>query len=369
MDLLLSEEQAMLRDSAVTFAERRGGGARLRARSEAGAEFDRDLWSDIAEAGWLAILAPEDAGGLGLGLAELCLVAGELGRGLVAEPVAAVAAVARALGPTDIAATVIAGDTVILPALQEGPRAIGDEVPATSLEGTDGAWRVSGRKTAVPHAPAADGFLVSATGAGGLALVRVPGVRTEPRETIDGSTVSDLAFAGTEAEPVAGPNEAPAVLADLLNALHLTAAAELLGIAEAAQDITVEYLKTRQQFDRPIGSFQALQHRAVDNLAAIEMCRSLLRQASRAIDAGAGGPGLASVTLSKASKTALDVCKASVQMHGGIGFTHEHDIGLYLKRALVLSARYGNSGLHRRRYAVYAQGHERATVAPHRPKA
>ncbi len=127
---------------------------------------------------------------------------------------------------------------------------------------------------------------------------------------------------------------------------------------ETAQGITVEYLKTREQFDKPIGSFQALQHRAVDNLAAIEMCRSLIYQAARALDGGGGSPGLASAALSKAAASALDVCKSAVQMHGGIGFTDEHDIGLYLKRAIILAARYGNAGLHRKRYAECAELHD-----------
>ena len=369
MDLLLSEEQSMLRDSAATFAERRGGGARFRARADSGNEIDPDIWREAAEAGWISILAYEDAGGLGLGLAELCLVAEELGRALIAEPVCAAAAVARALGGTDIAASVVAGETVVVPALQEGPRAIGDEIPSVKVSGTDGALTLTGRKTSVPFAGAADRFLVPAMSDAGPVLMLAGAPDARPEATMDGSTSSVLDFAAAPAELLAGPNEAAGVLSVLLDALHLATAAELLGIAEASQDMTVEYLKTRQQFNRPIGSFQALQHRAVDNLAAIEMCRSLIRQAARALDAGGGSPGLASAALSKSSKSALEVCKAAVQMHGGIGFTHEHDIGLYLKRALVLSARYGNSGLHRRRYAVYAEAHDRPAVAPPGPTA
>lgn len=358
MDLLLNDEQTMLRDSAATFTGRRGGAARLRDLREAEAKIDAGIWRQAAEAGWLAILAPESAGGLGLGLTELCLVSEELGKGLVPEPVAAVAAVARALG--DDAEDVVAGDRIVLPALMEGPRAIGDEPPALTATPDGDTLDLDGVKTGVPVPGDAAQFLVSAAGPDGivLAVVDANAADLTDSQTMDGASVGTIVLNGAEAKPVAGPNEAPARIAALLDALHLSNAAELLGVMEAAQAITLDYLKTREQFDKPIGSFQALQHRAVDNLAAIEMCRSLIYQAAGAIDGGGGAPGLASAALSRSAKSALDVCKSAIQMHGGIGFTDEHDIGLYLKRAMTLAARYGNAGLHRKRYAESAEAHE-----------
>jgi alkylation response protein AidB-like acyl-CoA dehydrogenase len=357
MELLLNDEQTMLRDSAATFAERRGGADRLRRQRDTDAKIDRVVWSQAAEAGWLAILAQESAGGLGLGLTELCLVSEELGKGLVTEPVAAAAAVARALGASSDADSVVSGDRIILPALMEGPRSIGDEAPTVTCSTDGDAITLDGVKTGIPCPDDADGFLVSAAGADGPVLVTVDRAETETQAdvTLDGAVIGSIVLNGVPCIQVAGPNEAPALIADLLDALHLGNAAELLGIMEAAQAITVEYLKTREQFGRPIGSFQALQHRAVDNLAAIEMCRSLVFQAARAVDSDGGSPGLVSAALSKAAGSALDICKSAVQMHGGIGFTDEHDIGLYLKRAIMLAARHGNAGLHRRRYAECAE--------------
>ena len=358
MELLLNDEQVMLRDSAATFTGRRGGAARLRDLRDTPAKIDADIWRQAAEAGWLAILAPEAAGGLELGLTELCLVSEELGKGLVPEPVAAAAAVARALG--EAGEDVVAGERIVLPALMEGVRAIGDEPPAVTAAAEGDRVVLDGEKSGIFCTADADAFLVSAAGADGivLALAGRADVGIVDHETMDGGSVGAIALDGVAGIPVAGPNEAPARIAALLDALHLTNAAELLGVMETAQDITVDYLKTREQFDRPIGAFQALQHRAVDNLAAIEMCRSLIYQAAGAIDAGGGAPGLASAALSRSAKSALDVCKSAIQMHGGIGFTDEHDIGLYLKRAMTLAARYGNAGLHRKRYAEFAEAHD-----------
>lgn len=357
MELLLTDEQSMLRDSAATFAGRQSGADRLRQLRASEAKIDPDIWSQAAEAGWLAVLAPESAGGLALGLTDLCLVSEELGKGLIPEPVATVAGVARALGASDLAAAAIAGEKIVLPALMEGARAIGDEPPAVTSASDTGATTLDGVKTGIPCPADADAFVVSATGIDGMVLVSVmrDDVEIIENDTMDGASIGTLTLNGSPGIVIAGPNEAPAALATLLDTLHLTNAAELLGVMEMAQEITVEYLKTREQFDKPIGAFQALQHRAVDNLAAIEMCRSLIFQAASALDGGGGAPGLASAALSRAAKSALDVCKSAVQMHGGIGFTDEHDIGLYLKRAMTLSARYGNAGLHRKRYAEIAE--------------
>lgn len=359
MELLLNDEQTMLRDSAATFTERRGGADRLRKQRDSDQKIDRDIWRQAAEAGWLAILAPESAGGLGLGLTELCLVSEELGKGLVPEPVAAVAAIARALGASDMSEALISGEKIILPALMETTRSIGDETPAVTAFATGDAVSLDGLKTGIPCPDDADGFLLSAAGTDGpvLAIVNHGDAEIQTEPTLDGATLGTITLNGVSGKSIAGPNETPATIAALLDALHLSNAAELLGVMETAQAITIDFLKTREQFDKPIGSFQALQHRAVDSLAAIEMCRSLIYQAARALDGGGAAPGLASAALSKAAASALDICKSAVQMHGGIGFTDEHDIGLYLKRAVILAARYGNAGLHRKRYAEFAETH------------
>lgn len=368
MELLLTDEQTMLRDSAAAYAARHGGADRLRTLRGSDRKIDPAVWSEAAEAGFLAVLAPEDAGGLALGLTELCLLSQELGRGLVPEPVAAAAAVARTLASgedSEAAGAAVTGEIIVLPALMEGPRAIGDEKPAAEIAGNGDALTLDGTKTGLINPNDGTGFLVSASTSDGTVLVHTArdGATIETAELMDGTASGSVVFSAAPAQLVGGANTAAPATGALLDALHLANAAELLGVMEAAQEMTVEYLKVREQFDRPIGSFQALQHRAVDNLTAIEKCRSLIYQAARAIDSGGGAPGLPSAALSLAADSALDICKSAVQLHGGIGFTDEHDIGLYLKRAMVLSARYGNAGLHRQRYAALAGAHERASVA------
>ena len=134
----------------------------------------------------------------------------------------------------------------------------------------------------------------------------------------------------------------------------LGAAAELLGAMTAVHEMTVEYLKTRKQFGRLIGSFQALQHRAVDSYALIATTESMLFQIAR--QGEAIGPAMVSALKSHASDAALTVAKSAIQMHGAIGFTHEHDAGLYLKRVMWLSAQLGNASAHRKRYALLTSG-------------
>ncbi len=353
MELQLSDEQQMLRESAAAFAARHGGAGRFRAGDCA---IRRDVWSEAAEAFFFGALAPESCGGLGLGLAELCLVAGECGRHLVPEPIATgiiiADAIARCGVPEAPAGPLIAGDQVILPALIETPRGLGHDRPRTEAVRDGGRIRVSGAKIGVAGAGDADAYLVSASSPEGLVLVCVPGdeVRLDAGTAADSTAVGQIRLSRAPAEELAAGSDAHGLLDALLAAAHLATAAELLGVMERAHEITLDYLKVRRQFDRPIGSFQALQHRAVDNLAAVEAGRSLVHQAARAIDAGAAAPGLPSAVLAHAADGALGVCKSAVQMHGAIGFTDEHEIGYHLKRAMTLAARWGIAAAHRRHY-------------------
>jgi len=353
MELLLTTEQAILRDAAKTFAHRRNGIARLRSDDAETTSLNKPVWQEAADAGWLAVLVSEKHGGLGLSLTELCLIGEELGKTLVPEPITTGAAVAAALAGSSYTEKIVDGTLVCMPGLTEGPRTIGDELLKSRATCNDTGLYLTGQKVGITLADVADSFIISADSPEGPVLAYVLGnkinIHTVP--TLDGATLGTLSFVDTPGAIIANTNEYKKTISTLLDTLHISTAAELLGVMEAAQDITVEYLKTREQFDRPIGSFQALQHKAVDNLATIELCRSLIYQAANAFDQRGNANGLASATLSRTIMSALNVCKSAIQLHGGIGFTDEHDIGLYLKRAMSLSARYGNSGLHRKRYA------------------
>ncbi len=351
MELQLSDEQQMLRKSAAAFAARHGGAGRFRAGDCA---LRRDVWSEAAEAFFFGALVPESCGGLGLGFAELCLVAGECGRHLVPEPVAigiiVADAVARCGVPEAPAGPLIAGSRVILPALIETPRGLGHDRPQTKAVRDGGGIRVSGAKIGI--AGDADAYLVSASSPDGLVLACVPRdeARLDAGTAADNTAMGRIRLSGAPAEELAAGSGAHELLDALLAAAHLATAAELLGVMERAHEITLDHLRIRRQFGRPIGSFQALQHRAVDNLAAVEAGRSLVHQAARAIDAGGTSPGLPSAVLAHAADGALTVCKSAIQMHGAIGFTDEHEIGYHLKRAMTLAARWGNAAAHRRHY-------------------
>ena len=353
MELLLTEEQAILRESAARFADRHA--ASRRDLSE-GPEIDRTVWAEAAAAGWQAILAPQAHLGLELGLTELCLYANQAGKCLVPEPIAAAASIARALAADEVSAplarSVTEGTRIVLPALVETPEGLADDPPAVSCETSGDGVTLDGTKTNVVCATDADGFLVSAKTAEGtvLAYTLRPDAATMSFPLADGTRSSTVTLAAASGDLIAGVNRSSEILTELADALYLSNAAELLGVMETAHELTVEYLGTRRQFDRPIGSFQALQHRAVDNLAAIEMCRSLVYQSARAIDKGTAAPGLSSAALAFAAENALGVCKSAIQMHGATGFTDQNDIGRYLKRAMTLSARFGNARQHRNRY-------------------
>jgi alkylation response protein AidB-like acyl-CoA dehydrogenase len=244
----------------------------------------------------------------------------------------------------------------VVPALQEG--AHGDPIgPRMQAVETRGALHLSGTKTFV-CADGADGFLVSAATRDGPALCFVardaPGATLSATRTVDGRNLSTLSLADAPADLIP-PLRSSANAVDTLHDLALLAlSAELLGVMEKAQEITFDYLRFRKQFGRPIGSFQALQHQAVNMYIRTEATRSLVYQVAANNDPDRIDPALAAAAKAKASENALAVTQACIQLHGAIGFTDEHEIGLYLKRALLLSSLFGNAAAQRRRYVALA---------------
>jgi alkylation response protein AidB-like acyl-CoA dehydrogenase len=363
MELLLTDEQKLLQESAATLVERTGGTDKARTRRDAGGALDRDAWRTVAEAGWLGILASESAGGLGLGMTELSLVLEQAGRGLLGAPVAAAALSAAAIGEgesdsarDELASAIVAGERLVLPALLESVADASAEGLETNAASAGQGYTLTGTKTFIPDAGEADAFLVAAQGPDGpiLGLVDADGAgaSVDLHPTVDGGAWGTLTLSGAEIAAdrvIAGPNRAPELIARIRDGMLVGLGAELLGVMSEALDIAIEYIKTREQFGRPIGSFQALQHRAVNDYVDVEMTRSLLFQICAAMDEGRGAPEMTAAIKAKAS-----VAKSAIQMHGGIGFTDEHSIGFYLKRAMALSAQYGNEAVQRRRYAELA---------------
>jgi alkylation response protein AidB-like acyl-CoA dehydrogenase len=343
MDSARAEQIRMICDSAAAIAPLGAGYARIRGLRFGERDFDRTIWSEMAAMGWLGLRLPEARGGAGLGLAEFCALAETLGAALIPEPFVAAAAILPLL-PDATAAAALSGDQVILPAWQEQP---GTLAPAITTSFNPGL--LLGTKIFIPAARDADAFLVSTQS--GLALVEANAkdvtLCNEP--TQDGGTFGRLHFANVPAQAV------PGTLATALQEMALGHAAYLLGLAAQAFMITMDYLRTRQQFGRPVGSFQALQHRAADLAVQIELARAAIAAAARTLDEEATLVPARQMAVSRAKARASDmamlVTRQAIQLHGGIGFADESDIGLFLRKSMVVANQAGSAGFHRKRYA------------------
>lgn len=379
MELVLNDEQRLLRESAEKLVAQYGGPNAHRALRDTESGFDRARQKIVADAGWISLMVPERDGGLGLGMTEMALVLQEAGRGLMTEPIAAAAICAYAIGAgraaTGTAETLnalVTGGKIIIPALQDpaAPEEARERITASHYHY---GYELTGTRSAVPHVAAADDYLVDASTSDGSIVIFVPGdlfgVDNEAARTVDGGATGTLGLSEAaimaDDRLVAGTKQGATLVADLYDRLLICAAAEMLGVMEAALDLALNYVKTREQFGRPIGSFQALQHRAVDDHTEIELTRSLLYQVCRAVDGGHGNRSLAAAVNARASDAVLSVTKSAIQMHGAIGFTDEYDAGLYLRRAMTLAALYGNAGYQRNRYAMLV---EQEAEAPKRQK-
>jgi alkylation response protein AidB-like acyl-CoA dehydrogenase len=364
MEILLTDEQRLLNDSAATFFTRIGGVKRTRELRNSETGFDRDGLRQMADNGWLGLLVSEASGGAALGPTELALIMQQAGRALAPEPISHAMLAALIISESDDAAVrdqllpcLVAGQTLIVSAIQEPSGSLDPDDMQTRLEARGSEWRLNGRKSFVLGAGASDGFLVTARDGDGLAICHVPraakGLDIRLVPTVEGRSYGELSLREVPStQIVARANSAAAIVQRATNLALLAASAEMLGVMEAVSELTGEYLKTRKQFGRAIGSFQALQHRAVDNYVLIESTRSLLHQICE------GGEPLSASMVSAlkavASAAALTVTKSAIQLHGAIGFTDEHDAGLYLKRAMWLSSYLGNASAHQQRYGRLA---------------
>jgi alkylation response protein AidB-like acyl-CoA dehydrogenase len=346
------ENIRMIRDSAAALAPR-GDLKRVRALRFKLPGFDRAVWEQMCEMGWAGLRAAEAEGGAGLGLAELCALAEELGAALAPEPLVAGVTAAHLLGGKDLADH-IGGRRLFIAAWQE--RAGSLEFDGCGVQVADG--RLSGRKVFVPMAAGADAFVV--TTPQGLAIVPAgaPGLAQASEQAQDGGHFGTLTFNAVPLQVLAVPRER---IADALDEAALATAAYLLGVAEQAFAMTLDYLRTRKQFGQPIGSFQALQHRAVDLRLQLALTRASIDSAAATVDAGAAAPAR-QIAVSRAKARAADasllVTRQAVQLHGAIGYTDEYDVGLFLRKAMTLANLYGSAAQHRARYASLAPAAE-----------
>jgi alkylation response protein AidB-like acyl-CoA dehydrogenase len=372
VDFDLSADQQALRDAAASLLDGMAGSDALRARVGTGAivgtlpgagaasgesavdaprGYDHAVWSAMAEQGWLAIELPEAEGGLELGMVELAVLCEEIGRRLVAAPflptIVALGALcgdeARAdVGTKDWREALGEGAAVGCVAAAPGPGSL-------TVSGPRGQERLSGKTPPIAYAPSADVAVVLAAGAVYGVDLRTEG-RPAPLSAMDRTReLGVLAFDDTPALFLGG-EEAAALLVDRAATL---ASAEMLGAADHVLADTVQYAKDRVQFGKPIGSFQAIKHMLADALVDVEGMRSTAYYAAWCAAAGDPERSL-SASMAKAwcSDASRRVMAAGLQVHGGIGFTWEHDMHLYLKRAQLDQVSYGDAAAHRDRIAT-----------------
>ena len=364
----MSDDDRMIEEAAATYCARDPEYRRVRGLRGATPSFDRQVWSELAEMGWAGCRIPEACGGSALSFHQLTLILEQYGRSLAPEPLVAVGVLA--------AGVLVRSDSVArsnwlqrlaegswLPTLawqEQGLEPDSVEPVATRAEASKNGYILNGRKCFVSIAESADAFIVSALCNEGCALFVVdrdtPGVTVTLHRGVDGGTWSDVTLqevpVGADALVATGL-KATESLELALDEARLAAGAELVGMMSGVFDMAVEYLKVRRQFDRPIGAFQALQHRAVDLYMQVEVSRSVLRQSAAVFDGSTDARRravAASQLKARASDAALKVAKGAVHIHGGMGYTDECNVGLFLKRTMVLSAWLGNAAVHRLRY-------------------
>lgn len=364
-----TDHRALLADSVADFCARGTDIARVRKLRGTSAEYDRAVWKKMAELGWLGILVPEQHGGLGLGLTEMAIVARGLARGLAPEPLAGAAVLAAtALGAADNEALkreqlpqLVAGQVLAALAWQEDAGALDPAAIRASVTPFEGGYKLNGVKRFVAGSAQADAFLVTARAADGIVLLWLPrgtaGTRLELAILADGRAFGTLKLDDAlvpKAHVAASGAAAAAALSLAFDHANAIAAAELAGVMDRALEMSLDYLKTRVQFGKPIGSFQALQHRAVDLHIHREVANAVLEESLAALDlrpAAAARAAAASRVKARCADAALKITRETIQLHGAIGFTDDYDAGLYLKRAMTLAAWLGGATWHRRRYA------------------
>jgi alkylation response protein AidB-like acyl-CoA dehydrogenase len=338
------ERLALVRDSAASLVPRDAGAARARALRFQQPGFDRTLWKQMCGLGWAGLRVADDEGGTGLDVTALCAVAQQLGASLSPEPFIAVAAAAQLL-QGEWRDRVISGERVVVPAWMERSHDLARTARVKFSEG-----RVNGTKRLVPGALGADAFVV-ATG-DGLVLVQreSAGVTVNAVALHDGGFAGDVVFADAPGEPLAG------TLDDVFEESAVATAAYLLGTMETAFEMTLAYMNVRKQFGKAIGSFQALQHRAVDLKIQIELTRAVVQEAAAACD----DPGVShearrsvvSRARMRAGDAALRTAQEAVQIHGAMGMTDECDIGLYARKILAVQNDWGSATAHRQRFTA-----------------
>jgi alkylation response protein AidB-like acyl-CoA dehydrogenase len=374
MALVLNDEQNMLRDHARGFLGKNAPIAHLRQLrdSKDAIGFSRPLWKEFVDLGWAGILIPQEHGGLGLGHVEVGVVMEELGRTLTPSPflstaVIAASAIAHAGNEKQKSAylpKIASGDLIATLAVDETSKHRPEKIALTATRSGNG-FTLKGAKTFVLDGHVADLIIVVARTSGapgdakGLTLFLVDakskGIKAERTPMVDTHNAARVMFDNVSvgADAVLGQVDSGwNALEGTLNVGRAALAAEMVGVSQAAFDMTVTYLRERKQFGKLIGEFQALQHRAADLYCELEVTRSAVLKSLQSLDESFDqASSIVSVAKARAGTSATRAVQEGVQMHGGIGMTDEFDVGLFMKRARVCNELFGDANFHADRLA------------------
>ena len=368
MDFELSSDQKLLLETVSSFVKKESPVSRARKLIDDPLGYSKDVWRQMGELGWLGVVFPDEVDGFGGTMADAALLLEKFGSTLVPEPyVPTMLAGLAILRGGDAAqhkrwlVPMVAGETVLSLATVEADGRFDSQPRTVKATSAEGGYRLTGEKRWVISGNGAQAYVVSAASDKGPLLLVVDqqcdGLEVTPVATMDGRRAAMLNFTDAliEADRVLGePGDATvALLEELVDVGAAACCAEAVGVMQAMLDMTVEYLKTREQFGKSIGTFQALQHRAVDMFVETQLARSAASLATLTVveeEDPAKRAEAVSAAKAQVAVAGRYVSQQAIQLHGGIGISHEHDIGLYFKRMHVLNTLFGDEAFHVERY-------------------
>ena len=373
MNFDFTEEQTMIKDSVSRFVRDEYDFDTRRSIIDSEEGISRKFWTMFAELGWLSVPFAEEYGGFGGSVEDIAAVMEELGKGIVVEPYASTVVVfGGLLSASDNSAlkeevipTVIDGSCMGSFACVEAQSRYELSDVATTAVATDGGYKINGEKTVVANGGTANKFVVSARTSGGqfdrdgvslfLVDASTAGVDVKSYKMMDGLSAATVTFKDvvvTESQLLIPAGEGMALIDQVMPQILMALSAEALGIMATLNTLTVEYTKVRQQFDTPISSFQALQHRMVDTFMACEQTKSMLYRGL--CQAGEDDREALSKSVHALKATVARygrlVGEEAIQIHGGIGMTDELNVGHYVKRLMMINVSFGDGDFHQKKF-------------------
>ena len=359
MDFAFTAEQEMLREQARSYLGDKFPIDRVIELAESEDGWDEKSWREIAELGWTGLSIAEDSGGSGMGFLEEAVILEEMGRALYPGPYMATVgfclpALARS---SDVAGGIASGELSATGAWLEAGSDDGWNEIQTSAAGNEGSSTVTGTKELVPDAHAAQVFLVTATAQEGPGLFAVragDGAKVEALSTVDRTRrLGRVTFENAAAEQLAVGSEARDLWQQLTLRSRASLALEAVGIAQRALEMAIEHASTREQFGKKIGSYEAVSHNVANTYMATELARSLAYWAAWCVTEADDQAAVAVAgAKSAASEAAVLACENAIQVHGGMGFTWEHPLHRYYKRAEWIASFGGSSAIQRKAIAA-----------------